>query len=226
MKLGVLFSGGKDSLFACWRAMAKEEVACLITVVSHNPESYMFHTPNIGITALQAEAAGLPLVQVASAGEEERELVDLEQAICIARDLHGIEGIASGAILSVYQATRVQRICHGLGLWCFNPLWHTDQATYLSELLGAGFEVIISGVFSYPFDADWLGRTLDGEAVRELAVIAERCGITLTGEGGEYETCVLDAPFFTRRIRIREVATSYRNWRGLYHILDAELVAK
>jgi hypothetical protein len=47
VKLGVLFSGGKDSVFACYRAMQKENVACLITLVSENEDSYMFHTPNI-----------------------------------------------------------------------------------------------------------------------------------------------------------------------------------
>jgi len=60
MRLGVLFSGGKDSAFACWKAMQKEEVVCLITIVSRNPESYMFHTPNIRFAALQARSAGLP----------------------------------------------------------------------------------------------------------------------------------------------------------------------
>jgi len=80
MKLGVLFSGGKDSTFACWKAMQQEEVVCLITVISGNPESYMFHTPNIRLAALQAEAAGLPLVEVETAGEKEEELLDLARA--------------------------------------------------------------------------------------------------------------------------------------------------
>ncbi|MDD3374055.1 MAG: diphthine--ammonia ligase, partial [Methanoculleus bourgensis] len=114
MRLGVLFSGGKDSLFACWKAMQHEEVACLITVVSRNPESYMFHTPNIHLAGLQAEAAGLPLVEVETAGEKEAELLDLKRALLEARDRFGIEGVVTGAILSVYQATRVQRLCHEL----------------------------------------------------------------------------------------------------------------
>ena len=61
MRLGVLFSGGKDSTLALHLAAEKEEVTCLITVVSKNKESYMFHTPNIDVTALQAEALALPL---------------------------------------------------------------------------------------------------------------------------------------------------------------------
>lgn len=96
MKLGVLFSGGKDSLFACWKAMQHEEVACLVTVISQNPESYMFHTPNIHLAGLQAEAAGLPLVEMETAGEKEAELLDLKRALLEAMDRFGIEGSSPG----------------------------------------------------------------------------------------------------------------------------------
>ena len=85
MRLGVLFSGGKDSTLALHLAAEKEEVACLITVVSKNKESYMFHTPNIDVTALQAEALGLPLVSVVTEGKKEEELADLEKAIAEAQ---------------------------------------------------------------------------------------------------------------------------------------------
>ena len=77
MRLGVLFSGGKDSTLALHIAANKEDVACLITLVSKNPESYMFHTPNIEMTALQAEALRLPLVSVVTEGQKEAELADL-----------------------------------------------------------------------------------------------------------------------------------------------------
>ncbi len=85
MKLGVLFSGGKDSTLALHLAAEKEQVACLITLVSRNPESYMFHTPNIEVTVLQAEALGLPMVSVETEGKKEEELADLERAIAEAK---------------------------------------------------------------------------------------------------------------------------------------------
>ena len=81
MRLGVLFSGGKDSTFALHKAAAKEEVACLITLIPENKESYMFHTPNIDVTALQAKALGLPLIKRVTEGKPEKELKDLEAAI-------------------------------------------------------------------------------------------------------------------------------------------------
>lgn len=226
MKLGVLCSGGKDSLFACGRAMEKEEVVCLIAIRSVNNESYMFHTPNVSFVALQAEAAGLPLIEMETAGEKEKELDVLYEALVRAREQYRIEGVVTGAILSVYQASRVQQISHDLGLWCFNPLWHTNQEEYLQALLKEGFEVIISGVFAEPFDETWLGRPIDQTSVALLGQYVEKYGITLTGEGGEYETFVLDAPFFKKRIEVLDASSEYRNYRGFYRINRARLVEK
>ncbi len=226
MRLGVLCSGGKDSLYACWKAMQKEEVVCLITVRSINPWSYMFHTPNIHLAGLQAIASGLPLVEVESRGEKEEELADLTRALRIARDEHEIEGVVTGAVLSVYQAGRIQVICNELDLWCFNPLWHTNQDTYMDALVPSGFQVIISGVFSEPFDERWLGREIDVAAIRELKQARERWKITLTGEGGEYETSVLDAPFFNKKIVINKAEKHYGNFHGVFSIIDAALVDK
>lgn len=131
MRLGVLFSGGKDSTLALSYAKEKEEVACLITLISENKESYMFHTPNIDVTSLQAQALGLPQIIKITRGEKEKELLDLELAIAQATREYKIEGVVTGAIESVYQAERVQRICNHLGLWCFNPLWKRNQKELL-----------------------------------------------------------------------------------------------
>lgn len=226
MKLGVLCSGGKDSLFACFRAMQQEEVACLITLFPENPDSYMFHTPNLHMVPLQAEAAGLPLISYPTEGIEDTELRDLSEAISEAVSKHGIEGVVTGALMSVYQATRIQRICRDLDLWCFNPLWYTDPVRYLNILRASGFRVIVSGVSSEPFDESWLGKELDGRTLEILSGYARDYGITLTGEGGEYETLVLDAPFFNRKIVIQESERHYCNFRGILTVKRAFLEEK
>ncbi|OPX69088.1 MAG: ATP-binding region [Methanoregulaceae archaeon PtaB.Bin056] len=223
LRLGVLCSGGKDSLFSCFRAMQEEEVACLVTLVPENPESYLFHTPNLHLVPLQAEAAGLPLVSEITTGIEEEEIDDLSRALAVAADRHGIEGVVTGALMSVYQSTRIQRVCHDLGLWCFNPLWYRDPERYMEQLITSGFRVIVSGVFSAPFDASWLGREIDLEALSALKQYARDFRITLTGEGGEYETLVLDAPFFQRRIAIEESVYWYKNYRGVLEVKKARL---
>src|SRR5208337_152700 len=117
----------------------REEVVCLITIISKNKESFMYHTPNIEISSLQAEALGLPQVRRTTEGEKEKELSDLEDAIAEAARKFQIEGVVTGAVESVYQAERIQNICNQLGLWCFNPLWKHDQKALLEELLEKQF---------------------------------------------------------------------------------------
>ena len=175
---------------------------------------------------LQAEAAGIPLIEWETRGEKEVELDDLALAIRSAIDQFNIEGVVSGAIQSVYQAARVQKICADLGLWSFNPLWLCDQEQYLNDLINAGFVVIVAGVFSAPFDESWLGRQIDVSFVRSLSAMSGRWGISLTGEGGEYESFVCDAPFFQRNIQITSAETEYQNHNGRYYIRDARLVEK
>jgi ABC transporter with metal-binding/Fe-S-binding domain ATP-binding protein len=226
MRLGILFSGGKDSTYALFKAMEKEEVVCLISLLSESEESYMFHTPNINLTEMQANAMGLPLIQKVTRGRKEEELDDLKEAIKQARETFGIEGVVSGAIESVYQSERIQKICDELGLWCFNPLWLKDQEELLKELIENDFKVVISGIFAYPLDETWLGREIDYKMIKELVKLKERYQLSPSGEGGEIETTVLDAPFFNRRIEIVDFEVTAKLNTGVMKIKKARLVEK
>jgi predicted ATP pyrophosphatase (TIGR00289 family) len=161
-----------------------------------------------------------------TAGRKEEELFDLEYAILRAKKEFGIEGVVTGAVESVYQSSRVQRICNKLDLWCFNPLWKYNQKALLEKLLQLGFKVTISGVFAYPLDMAWLGKTLDEDMIKQLGEVADKYGISVTGEGGEIETTVLDAPLFKRRIEVTDSEVMWNYTSGLYVIKKARLTLK
>ena len=224
MKLGVLFSGGKDSTYALLKTM--KEVVCLISIISKNKESYMFHTPNINITKLQAESIGLPLIQLATEGKKEEELKDLRRAIKRAIKDFKIEGVVTGAVESVYQSSRIQKICDDLKLSCVNPLWKMDQVKLLEEILSNKFKVIISGIFAYPLDERWLGKEINEKAIKELVELRDKYHISPSGEGGEIETTVLDAPFFKKRIEILDSEIKAKDNSGVFIIKKARLVEK
>jgi len=226
MRLGVLFSGGKDSTLALHKAAEKAEVLCLITLVSKNKESFMFHTPNINVTLLQAEALGLPLIQNATEGKPEEELKDLEKAIAQAVKDFKIDGIVTGAVESVYQATRIQQICNRLNVWCVNPLWKRKQKTLLEETIVEGFKTIISGVFAYPLDQSWLGKQVDEDMIERLVALSVKYGLSPSGEGGEIETTVLDAPLFKKKIEILDSKVEAQGNSGVFRIKKARLTKK
>lgn len=226
MKLGVLYSGGKDSTLALIKAQQHHEIACLISIVSTNKESFMFHTPNIDVTLLQSQAIGIPLVRVVTKGEKEKELEDLKKAIAEAVSRYQIEGIVTGAVRSTYQASRVQKICYELGLWCFNPLWLKDQVELLHDVIQTGIRAVISGVFAEPLDEKYLGAEIDKTMVEQLAKIGKTHHINPAGEGGEIETTVLDAPIFKKKIIVTKHSQTYSNYSGIYSIDDARLEQK
>jgi ABC transporter with metal-binding/Fe-S-binding domain ATP-binding protein len=226
MRVGVLFSGGKDSCLALQKSMGFHDVVCLISLISESQESYMFHVPNIEVTGRQAEAIGLPIVQRRTKGKKEKELEDLKKAIGEAKADFDIEGIVTGAVKSVYQSTRVQRICKRLGLWCFDPLWLKDEIELLKEVVQSGYEVIVSGVFAFPLNREFLGRKLDLDMIRKLEILKQEYGLSPAGEGGELETTVTDAPFFKRRLEILDNDVSYKDYSGVFRIKDVRLTDK
>ncbi len=229
MRLGVLFSGGKDSTYALYKAMKANDdndAICLISVISKNPESYMFHTPNIHLVELQAKAIGLPLVKKETTGVKEEELDDLKQALAEAKKNHKIQGVVTGAVESVYQSLRIKKLCDELGLECFNPLWKKDQEELLREIVKHRFKVIISGVFAYPLGKEWVGREINDEVINELVALRQKYSISPAGEGGELETTVLDAPFFKKKINIVESDVAGESNSFVFRIKRAELIEK
>ncbi len=209
MKLGVLFSGGKDSTYAAYIAKKYDyEIACLISIFSENPESYMFHTPSIERTEQQARSMRIPLIIQKTKGKKEIELKDLEKAIRKAKKEYKIQGILTGAIQSIYQASRIQKICDKLGLECFNPLWQKDEEEYLDELIKNKFKIIITGVFAYPLGKFWLGREIDSQFIKEVKELNKKYNIHIAGEGGEFETFVIDCPMFKTPLEIISSKTS------------------
>ncbi len=205
MKLGVLYSSGKDSNLALDLMKEKGfEISCLITIKSENPDSYMYHTPNIELVKLQAEALELPVILQNSKGIKERELKDLKKALMRAKKDYGISGIVNGALHSNYQVTRIKRVCMDLGLKVFSPLWHMNQEEELRILLSNGYEFIMTRTAAEGLDASWLGRVITKEDADELCKLRDNAGFNVAGEGGEYETLVLNAPGFKKKIVIKE----------------------
>ncbi|MEK6945471.1 MAG: diphthine--ammonia ligase [Nanoarchaeota archaeon] len=204
MKLGVLFSGGKDSCYAAWLVKNEgHELTCLISMFSENKDSYMFHTPSITRVEEQAKTMNLPLLIQKTRGKKEDELKDLEMAIKNAKEKYKIEGIVTGALKSVYQASRIQNICDKLNLKCINPLWQKDEIEYLNDLIKNKFKAVITAVAAQPLDEKWLGRVIDKKFIEDVKVLKEKYKIHPAGEGGEFESFVLNCPLFKKELKIK-----------------------
>ncbi len=230
-----LFSGGKDSSWALYRALEEGlDVARLVTV---HPEgdSYMYHVPATRLASLAAESIGIPLVDVEpddfeaaaateSGAQGDAELEPLEAAL---RELSGgldggLAGVTAGAVESEYQTSRIEAMADRLGCEVFAPLWQRDPRELGEAMLDAGFEIAILQVAAYGLDESWLGRTLDRDALDELAELNDEYGVHVLGEGGEFETFVTDGPHMSRPIELA-YETVWNGDRGHIEITDARL---
>lgn len=227
MNAAALFSGGKDSTYALYLAMKEHDVKCLLTLISENPESYMFHVPNIEFTKMQAKALELPLLMEKTKGEKEKELMDLRNLIIIAKEKYDIKVIVAGALASRYQKERIEAICADLDLELFAPLWGVDAEEYMSDIIKNNFKVIITAISAEGLDKSFLGKVIDFDIIKKLKIINKKTGINIAGEGGEYESFVLDGPIFKKKVVIEDAEISMEKENtGVYEIKKIKLVEK
>ena len=223
MRLAALVTGGKDSILSLYRAQKMgHNVDILATMISKRDDSYMFHFPNIHLTDHISRALEIPLVTAQTSGIKEKELEDLKKLLSSLN----VDGVVSGAIQSSYQKERIGKICAQLGLESITPLWNENPLKIMEELINLNFKVIIVGVYAYGLDKSWLGKEITLESLQELIELNKQYQISLVGEGGEYESLVLDGPIFKKRLEVIRTAICYENNRGVLAIKEAKLVDK
>jgi diphthine-ammonia ligase len=207
LKLGVLFSSGKDSNYATY-IMKKQnyDISCLITLHSENPHSYMFQSVGVDMAKLQSQTLDIPLLIQKTKGIKEEELKDLHTALVNAKQEYKIDGVVTGAMFSVYQRDRIEKVCDSLGLKIFSPLWHKTQEVEMRELLQLGFSLVFVVIAAQGLDSSWLGREITLNDVEKLAKLRDTIGLNCAGEGGEFESVVLDGPLFSKKIILDKIS--------------------
>ncbi|MDE1820795.1 MAG: diphthine--ammonia ligase [Euryarchaeota archaeon] len=204
MKFAALVSGGKDSLHAAsllenWGWTAEE----LITLEPSEPDAWMFHTPNLRWVPLLAQAWKKKHHRVPVEGKgEEAELEALETALEGVKH-RGLKGVSVGAVASSYQWSRIHRVAYDVGVEVFSPLWRVDPRRVVQEEIGSGLDIRISHVATEALSAELLGQRLDEKVLETLEERSKKVReFNVAGEGGEFETFVVGAPFFRGRVSI------------------------
>ncbi|MBN2457738.1 diphthine--ammonia ligase [Candidatus Woesearchaeota archaeon] len=209
LRLGALVSSGKDSIYAIYAMMQQNyPVCCMISMKSDNPDSYMFHTPTIELASLQSKAIGIPLITGRTDGKKESELECLKKTIAKAKEKYRLDGIITGALYSNYQRERIEIICKSLSLKAFSPLWHSNQEFLLREMLAKGFRFIMTKVACDGLDTSWLGKEITEKEINSLAALEKKIRINVAGEGGEYESLMIDGPIFKQKITVTGCQTT------------------
>lgn len=219
MKAILCLSGGKDSVYAGYLAMQLGlQIERSLIFIPEQQDSYMFHAPNIQLAPLVSRCMGIhPLVYKVMGDETEA----IEKAL---RNVDE-EYVITGAIASEYQKERFEKAVYTTHKKCISPLWRKSEMRLLEEIVASGMHVIFVGRFAEGLGDEWLGKRLDVDAIEKLAELKRRFGINPSGEGGEYETLVLDAPFFQKKLRLVNVVKHSTPVSGILEV-DAVIEEK
>ena len=225
MKLAGLFSGGKDSTFAIYKAKKDgHSIECLITLFPYSEESMLLHFPNICITKLQAKCMNVPhLFDNSSSSETESEILQLTKILMQAKNEFGIEGVVHGGLQSNFQREKFNEICNTLNLNLLSPLWNIPQYEYMKNLIDSNFHFIIVNVSADGLDDSWLGKEISNDDLEKLKKLSSQHGFNLNFEGGEAETLVINCPIFTHPIKITKSKKIWDGYRGRFEILEAKI---
>ena len=219
MRLAALYSGGKDSTFALYLAEQMGHDVPYLLNVRPKDGSWLFHVPNQNMVDLLAKSMGKELKTVTTEGSEDDDMNSLRQLL---QGLN-VDGIVTGAVWSDYQWERINGVCAELDLMVISPLWRKDQDMLLDELIDSRISAMIIGTYADGLSEKWLGRILDREAADELRKVREKHGISVIGEGGEYESLTIDSPLQKSSLVIDSSEKEWKNMAGTMTITGAHL---
>jgi len=208
-------------MVALHKAAEKHKIVCLVGVIPENPDSYMFHTYNLHLLDAISSCLQMPIFKISTPGVKEIEVEDLQ----IQLELLRIDGIVIGGIESKYQRNRFKKVCENLDIELIAPLWHMDVIDLMEEVIRE-YNAIIVSVSAMGLDERFLGRKVDDKVLSELKTLNEIYGVHIAGEGGEYETLVLDAPLFRKEIIITNSRILWRGDSGNFEVTDFKLEEK
>lgn len=192
------WSGGKDSCFALYEAIAAGyQVSHLVNFISKEFHRVSFHGTEGRLIQLQSQALGIPLLQKETTWDGyEQEFKEAVKSLMPA----GVEGMIFGDIYLEEHKNWVERVCSELGIKAVEPLWGRAPEDVLSAFIEAGFEAVIVSAKSDLIDQSWVGRVVDKAFIEYL----KEKNIDVCGENGEYHTLVTSGPLFDGRIQLFE----------------------
>ena len=211
----ISWSSGKDSAFALHeiRRAGEFDVVGALTTVTETFGRVSIHGVRREILRAQCEAAGLPQTIVPIPYPCPNEIYEARMGEAVGSAVAGgvTHMIFGDLFLEDIKAYREQKLA-GTGIAPVFPLWQRPTAALARAMIAGGLEAYLATVDLKKLPAEFAGRRFDGQLLADLPDGVDPCG-----ENGEFHTCVVAGPMFSRPL---SVATGERVERDGYAYCD------
>lgn len=196
----ISWSSGKDSAFALYevRRAGEFDVVGALTSVTETFERVSIHGVRQEILQAQCEAAGLPQRVVSIPYPCPNEIYEARMGEAVAAAVRdGITHMIFGDLfLADIRAYREQKL-KGTGITPVFPLWERPTPALARDMIASGLEAHLATVDLKKLPAEFAGRRFDAKLLSDLPDSVDPCG-----ENGEFHTCVVAGPMFSRRLDV------------------------
>jgi uncharacterized protein (TIGR00290 family) len=197
----ISWSSGKDSAFALHEVLRAGEVDVggALTTITETFRRVSIHGVRQEILHAQLDAAALKPHIVPIPYPCPNEIYEARMSEAVTQAVReGVTHIIFGDLfLADIRAYREQKLA-GTGVTPLFPLWQRPTPALAREMIASGFEAFIATVDLKKLPADFAGRKFDMQLLADLPD-----GIDPCGENGEFHTCVVAGPIFSRRLPVK-----------------------
>jgi len=196
----ISWSSGKDSAFALHevRRAGEFQMVGALTTLTETFGRVSIHGVRREILCAQLDAAGLPPTIVPIPYPCPNEIYEARMSEAVAGAVRdGVSHIIFGDLfLEDIRAYREQKLA-GTGITPVFPLWGRPTSQLARQMIADGFEAYVATVDLKKLPADFAGRKFDAQLLADLPDGVDPCG-----ENGEFHSCVVAGPIFSRRLAV------------------------
>jgi uncharacterized protein (TIGR00290 family) len=201
IKALISWSSGKDSAFSLHevRQAGEFDVVGAVTTVTETFGRVSIHGVREEILRAQLEAAGLPPRIVPIPYPCPNDIYEARMGDAVARAVKdGITHMIFGDLyLADIRAYREQKLA-GSGITPVFPLWEKPTRALARSMIESGLKAYLATVDLKKLPAEFAGRAFDEKLLADLPDGVDPCG-----ENGEFHTCVVAGPMFSRPLAVK-----------------------
>ncbi len=194
----IAWSSGKDSAWALYEARrsGEHEIVGALTTVTETFGRVSMHGVREELLKAQLEAAGIPLRIVPIPFPCPNEVYEARMAAALSEaKAEGVTQVIFGDLfLEDVRAYREAKMA-GTGIAPVFPLWGRPTDALARAMIEGGLKTHLVMVDLKAMPKSFAGRKFDAAFLDELPAGVDPCG-----ERGEFHTCVLAGPMFSRAV--------------------------